>query len=134
MASIQRYPGKRSEYGGGDGQPQRMPDGSSLPLSDLASGSRVSERARLMRSAGISDFDAGRNDLVGLAATGLQPSEMNAAELAQYEKDLALSERRQDERTKLAEKSNDYINEPDQYVGEDSSGASGGVEAFGGGA
>lgn len=132
MARIERYPGKRSEYGGGDGQPQRDPSGGSLPLADLASSSRVSERARLMRSAGINDFDPARSDLVGLAATGLNPNEMNAAEFAQYEKDLALSNLRAAEREKLSDASNDYINEPEQYVGE--SGEGNGVEAFGDGA
>lgn len=132
MARVERYPGKRSEYGGGDGQPQRDPSGGSIPLEDLASGSRVSERARLMRSAGIHDFDPARSDQVGLAATGLNPNEMNAAQFAQYEKDLALSALREAERERLADKSNDYINEPDSYVGE--SGEGNGVEAFGDGA
>ena len=127
---AERYPGRkgRTEYGGGSGQPQRLPDGASLPLEDLASRSRVSERARLMRTAGIHDYDASRSDVVGAADTALEPSQMSFAEAEAYEKDLALSKRRAAERVRLRERTNGYIDEPDTYTGE--SGVDNGVEGF----
>jgi hypothetical protein len=129
---AERYPGKdgRSEYGGGDGTVQRLPDGASLDLPGIASAAGV--RAQLMRTAGMADFDPASEDLVGLAATGLDVSKMSAAQRAAYEIDLAVSARRAEERARLNARTNGYISEPDQYVGEEGSGN--GVEGFGGGA
>lgn len=47
MATEPRYPGQASEYGGGDDR-FRTPDGSPRALD-------TSERARLLRTAGIHD-------------------------------------------------------------------------------
>lgn len=126
---VERYPGKRSEYGGGDGMPQRLPDGtpgSSLDLPGIASASGV--RARLMRTAGLNDFDPAREDLVGAAATGLELSSMSEAQRAAYEADLRISVRRAEERKRLMEKTNGYIAEPEQYTGD--SGEGNGVEGL----
>jgi len=107
MANKERYPGQRSEYGGGDGSPQLMPDGSFIDLSGVASG--VGRRARLMRTAGLNDYDAGRTDVVGAAATALEIGNMSAAQLAAYQKDMALSAARAEERARLNAQTNGYI-------------------------
>lgn len=125
--ATERYPGQRSEYGGGDGTPQRDGSGASLPLTDLASGDVVSERARLMRTAGLADFDATASTTVGRA--GLDPSKMSAAEREAYENDVRESARREAERKGLVDKTNGYILEPDTYIGE--SGEGNGVQGFG---
>lgn len=121
---VDRYPGKagRTEYGGGDGQPQRLPDGASLPLEDLASGSRVSERARLMRTAGMADFDPARVDDVGLALSALDVNAMSDAQREAYLSDLELSRRRRAERAALEARTNGYVSEPETYVGESGEG------------
>ena len=113
---AERYPGQRSEYGGGDGGPQRTPDGASLDLPGIASA--TGEVARLMRTAGIHDFDPARTDLVGVALTARDLSQMSAAEREAYELDMAVSINRAAERQTLADKTNGYILEPDQYIGE----------------
>jgi hypothetical protein len=116
---AERYPGQRSEYGGGDGQPQRGPDGALLPIEELAASQRVSERARLMRTAGMHDYDPAREDLVGAANTALPVSGMSAAQREAYEKDLELSRRRAAERAALNEKTNGYLDgAPDSYTGD----------------
>lgn len=55
MTTTPRYPGKTSEYGGGDARNYRTPDGSLRPLS-------TTERAQLLRREGIND-SAGPTDL-----------------------------------------------------------------------
>ena len=116
MVRKPRYPGQNSEYGGGDGTPQRFPDGESIDLPGIASA--TGERARLMRTAGIYDYDATRNDLVGLAQTGLDVSKMSDAQREAYEADLALSLARAQERERLQDATNGYIDELDKYEGE----------------
>lgn len=106
---VERYPGKRSEYGGGDGDPQRSPDGTVLPLEDIPSATGV--RARLMRIAGMADYDAGRSDLVGAADTAVPLSGMSFAQREAYEKDLELSKRRAAERARLNARTNGYLDE-----------------------
>jgi hypothetical protein len=96
--------------------PQRTPDGASLDLPGIASSS--GERARLMRTAGIHDFDPARTDLVGVALTAKDISRMSPAEREAYELDMAISIKRAGERQTLADKTNGYILEPDQYIGE----------------
>lgn len=122
---VDRYPGKagRSEYGGGDGVVQRYSDGSSLELPGIASA--AGEQAMLMRIAGARDFDPARVDLVGAALTEVDVAQMSAAELEAYQLDIALSARRAAERQELSDKTNGYILEPDQWVGEDASGGAG---------
>lgn len=119
---AERYPGKRSEYGGGDGKPQRLPDGASIDLPGIPSA--VGERARIMRQVGMRDFDPGQEDAVGLAASGLNPSAMSAAQRAAYEHDLEISKKRAAERAELSEKTNAYSEEVDQWVGESGAGNS----------
>lgn len=123
---AERYPGKRSEYGGGDGVVQRFEDGSSLELPGIASA--AGEQAMLMRKAGMADFDPAREDFVGLALTARDVASMSAAELEAYEADMKVSVQRASERARLAAETNGYSEEPAQYIGEDGSGA--GVEAF----
>lgn len=123
---VERYPGAsgRSEYGGGDGDgdgdPQRTPDGKSIDLPGLPD--KASERARLMRIAGLNDFDANRSDAVGMVGTPLNTNQLSPAQQEAYEKDLELSKDRADERARLAAKTNGYINEPEQYTGESGEG------------
>ena len=126
---AERYPGAagRSEYGGGDGVPQRLPDGASIDLPGIASA--AGERAALMRKAGIHDFDPGREDMVGLALTARDVANMSAAEREAYEADVRVSLARAEERERLNAATNGYISEPDQYTGE--SGEGNGVEGFG---
>ena len=114
----ERYPGRagRSEYGGGDGTPQRLPDGGSLDLPGIAAA--TGQRARLLRTAGLNDYNSGRKDLVGAADTGLDLSSMSDAQRAAYEADLQLSLERAAERERLRDKTNGYIDEPDQYSGD----------------
>lgn len=126
---TERYPGKRSEYGGGDGLVQRTADGSSVDLPGIAS--EPGTRAMLMRKAGMNDFDPSSSDFVGLALTTADVTKMSAAELEAYEADVRESLRRAAERERLMIETNGYIGESDQYTGEDVSGAGGGVEAFG---
>lgn len=121
MANVERYPGKRSEYGGGDGDPQRLPDGASLDLPGIASATGV--RARIMRQAGIADFDPARGDLVGAANTGLDLSNLSAAQLEAYQKDLKLSVERAARRAEIDAKTNGYASEPESYVGESGEGS-----------
>lgn len=125
---AERYPGRkgRSEYGGGDGTPQKDPSGAFLDLPGIASAAGV--RARLMRTAGLNDFDPARTDLVGAADTGLDLSSMSEAQRAAYEADLALSVARAQERDRLRSRTNGYIEVPETYVGE--SGENNGVEGF----
>lgn len=120
--------GARSEYGGGDGSPQRYKDGSSIPLEDLASGDTVSERARLMRTVGMADFDAARNDLVGRASLQIDVTKLSVAEYEAYMSEMEESRRRAAERAALAARTNGYSEEPSTYVGESGEGA--GVEPF----
>ena len=105
----------RSEYGGGE-NPQRYPDGSSIPLEDVASS--VKKRAHLLRQAGINDFDPLRDDRVGLALSEIDLSKMSFAQREAYEIDLARTELRRQEREELMLKSNDYIAEVEQFEGE----------------
>ena len=119
---VDRYPGQRSEYGGGDGVPQRLPDGSSLDLPGISD--KAGARARLMRAAGIRDYDPGRVDAVGAANTALSVGAMSAAQREAYEKDLELSNRRAEERAEMVQRTNGYSEEPDQYVGESGEGNS----------
>lgn len=123
MTLKPRYPGKRSEYGGTDGSPTRLPDGSQRDLTETSTAQSVSERARLMRTAGLADYDPTRTDSVGLVNDSRSLSEMSAAEQAQYELDYAETERRKAEREKLSDKTNTYIENPEQYVGEEVGGA-----------
>lgn len=115
---TERYPGAagRSEYGGGDGTVQRLPDGASLDLPGIASAS--GKRAALLRKAGMNDFDPASADLVGMASTGLRVENMTAAQREAYQADLAESVRRSQERARLNAATNGYISEPDQYSGE----------------
>ena len=115
--ATERYPGQRSEYGGGDGI-QRMPDGSYRALQDLPSQDNVSERARLMRTAGLNDFDPGVTPLIGRVAGGIDLSTLSFAEREAYEAELAESERRKQERADLMDRTNGYIGEPSTYIGE----------------
>ena len=108
--------GGRSEYGGGE-VPQRYPDGSSRPLSEIPSS--VSEQARLMRQAGINDYDPDpMTDMVASELTGLEYSKMSAAQKEAYDLDMVLKRERSARRSSLQERTNGYIDEPDQYVGE----------------
>lgn len=125
---TERYPGQRSEYGGGDGLVQRLPDGASLELPGIASEPGAS--AMLLRKAGMADFDPGSSDFVGLALTTADVSKMSFAEREAYEADVRESLRRAAERERLNAETNSYISEPTQYQGEDVSGTGGGVEAF----
>lgn len=120
--------GPRSEYGGGDGSPQRLPDGSAIPLQDLASGDAVSERARVMRTVGMADFDVAASDLVGRAGAQVNLAMLSLAEREAYLAEMEESRRRAAERAALAARTNGYSEEPTTYVGEEGSGA--GVEAF----
>lgn len=120
---VERYSGERSEYGGGDGVVQRMPDGSSLDLPGIAAS--AGDRAMLLRKAGMNDFDPAANDLVGLALTARDVANMSSAEREAYEADLRESVRRAQERQRLMEETNGYIGEPAQYAGEDASGGAG---------
>jgi len=124
---VDRYPGQNSEYGGGSGQPQRYADGSAIPLEDLSSSQRVSERARLMRMAGIEDYDPAASDEVGLS--GSQVAGMSFAQREAYEADVAESERRKRVRAAMVEKTNGYSEEAGSYIGE--SGEGNGVQPFG---
>ena len=122
---VERYPGRkgRSEYGGGSGSPQRLPDGASLESADgvfVVGGTKgVQRSAQLMRIAGLNDFDPAREDSVGATArfAGISTADMSAAELEAYEKDLALTQRRKAERKRLQDKTNGYIEEPGTYEG-----------------
>lgn len=112
--------GSHSEYGGGE-VPQRLPDGSSRDLVHGVVGSE-SERARLMRQAGMADYDpdALSDITVGeIAAMGVDVSKMSAAQRIAYENDMVLARERAVRRASLRERTNGYIDEPEQYVGED---------------
>lgn len=115
---AERYPGKngRTEYGGGDGSPQKAPDGSFLDLPGIASATGV--RARLMRQAGAADFDPSAETLIGAANTGLDLSGMSNAQKEAYAADLGLSAERAARRAELARKTSGYSEEPSTYTGE----------------
>lgn len=121
---VERYPGQRSEYGGGDGLVQRLSDGSSIDLPGIAAS--AGDRAMLMRKAGMNDFDPASSDFVGLALTARDVANMSAAEREAYEADVRVSLKRAAERERLMLETNGYIGEPEQYVGESGEGA--GVE------
>lgn len=109
--------GGRSEYGGGE-VPQRFPDGSSRDLVNGVVGS-ASERARLMRQAGMADYDPDpTSDMTIGELTALEISKMSAAQKAAYETDLLLARERAARRSSLQTRTNGYIDEPEQYVGE----------------
>lgn len=121
VRKVDRYAGMEdgghSEYGGGE-TPQRFPDGSSRDLVNGVVGS-ASERARLMRTAGIHDYDPDPAlDVTIGELTALEASRMSAAQRIAYEKDLVLSQERRRRRAELEVRTNDYIDEPEQYVGE----------------
>lgn len=101
-----------SEYGGGDNL-QRYPGGESIPMEDLIGSGTVSDRARLMRQAGIEDYDPAAHQAVvdGEAIRG----ELQKAALAE-------------EKARLDARTNGYASEPDRYVGED--GSAGGSEGL----
>lgn len=127
MAKKDRYAdlpeGGRSEYGGGE-VPQRYPDGGSRPLPEIPSS--VSEQARLMRQAGMNDYDPDPTTDIPLALlTGIDYSKMSAAQKEAYDLDMALYKERQARRARLQESTNGYIDEPDQYSGTDVSGSLG---------
>lgn len=108
--------GGRSEYGGGE-VPQRYPDGSSRPLVSIPGS--VSERARLLRTAGINDYDPDpMSDLTASELTGLEYSKMSAAQKEAYDLDMVLKRERSARRSDLETRTNDYIRETEQYVGE----------------
>lgn len=113
---AERYPGQRSEYGGGDGLIQRTPDGESIDLPGVAAS--TGDRAMLMRKAGAADFDPARDDLVGAALTARDRANMSEAELEAYESDLRVSAARAAERQRLMDETNGYIAEGSMYVGE----------------
>ncbi len=120
MAKKDRYAdlenGGRSEYGGGE-VPQRYPDGSSLPFEEIPGA--VSLRARLLRQAGINDYDPNpMSDLTASELTGLEYSKMSAAQKEAYDLDMVLKRERSARRADLEERTNDYIREPERYVGE----------------
>ena len=120
MAKNDRYAdlenGGRSEYGGGE-VPQRYPDGSSLPFEEIPGA--VSLRARLLRQAGINDYDPNPlSDLTASELTGLEYAKMSAAQKEAYDLDMVLKRERSARRSSLQERTNGYIDEPDQYVGE----------------
>lgn len=115
MVNQKRYP-EDSEYGGGE-VPQRYPDGTSRPLSEIPGS--VSERARLMRTAGINDYSADPlTDQVAAELTGLDYAKMSAAQKEAYDLDMVLKRERTSRREDLRTRTNGYIDEPDQYVGE----------------
>ncbi len=108
--------GGRSEYGGGE-VPQRYPDGTSRPLSEIPGS--VSERARLLRQAGMNDYSADPlSDLTASELTGLEYSKMSAAQKEAYDLDMVLKLERTRRREDLTSRTNGYIDEPDQYSGE----------------
>ncbi len=120
MAKKDRYAdlenGGRSEYGGGE-VPQRYPDGSSRPLESIPGS--TSERARLLRQAGINDYSADPlSDLTVSELTGLEYSKMSAAQKEAYDLDMILKRERTARRGRLQEATNDYIYEVEQYQGE----------------
>lgn len=116
---AERYPGKkgRTEYGGGDGSPQKGPDGSFLDLPGIAAATGA--RARLLRQVGMADFDPAADELIGAAATGLDVSDMSHAQQVAYETDLELSKVRAAQRAELAQKTSGYSeSSAESYMGE----------------
>jgi len=85
----------------------------------MADSKSASERARLLRQAGMNDFDPSVPDEVGLVASGIALSDMNAAQKIAYEIDLERTEARKAARKRLMDATNDYIAEPEQYEGEE---------------
>jgi len=116
MARVSRYPGQDSEYGGGDGSPQRFPNGASLPLNEGV-GKSVGQRARLLRMAMAEDFDPAQVDAVGLANPDAD-KKGSAAEAIALPTDQARTAHRAAQRERLMDKTNGYIAEPEQYEGE----------------
>lgn len=129
---MARYPND-SEYGGGDGTPTRYPDGSSLDVGNEGGSKGVQRAARVMRQAGIADFDPARDDLVGVALEygGVRPSGDGISFAIQeaFDKDMILSKRRADERARLMAQTNNYVGEVDTYIGE--AGEGNGVKGLG---
>ncbi|QPL15016.1 hypothetical protein SEA_HAUNTER_2 [Microbacterium phage Haunter] len=108
--------GGRSEYGGGE-VPQRYPDGTSRPLQDIPAS--VGERARLLRQAGMNDYDPDpMSDMPAAALTGIEYSKMSAAQKEAYDLDMVLYRERQARRSGLQERTNGYIDETAQFEGE----------------
>jgi hypothetical protein len=101
-----------------------MPDGTSQPFDEHQSRKSNAIRARLLRQAGIHDYDPDPNsDYKGVAREvhigGMEPSQMSAAQLEAYAIDSAQTEGLQEERAMLKDQTNDYIDEPDLYAGDD---------------
>lgn len=123
MARLGDAPVGRSEYGGGSGTPQTLPDGSRRDLRETTAASGVRQRARLARAAGLADFDAARTDAVGLVALvedgSMRVEDMNAAELIQYEIDIRRTADRVAERERLVAGTNGYIEDVDTYAGDE---------------
>ena len=67
----------------------------------------------------MNDFDPSVPDEVGLVASGIALSDMNAAQKIAYEIDLERTEARKAARKRLMDATNDYIAEPEQYEGEE---------------
>lgn len=106
----------RSEYGGGEVN-QRLPDGSSRPLPEIAAA--VGERARLMRQAGINDYSNDPlSDLTASQLTGLEYSKMSAAQKEAYDLDQIIYRERVARRAALQERTNGYIDETAQFEGD----------------
>ncbi|UYL85295.1 hypothetical protein SEA_HAGER_2 [Microbacterium phage Hager] len=108
--------GGHSEYGGGE-VPQRYPDGTSRPLQDIPAS--TGERARLLRQAGMNDYDPNPiSDMPAAALTGLEYSKMSAAQKEAYDLDMVLYRERQERRSSLQERTNGYIDETEQFSGD----------------
>ena len=119
MAKKDRYAdlenGGRSEYGGGE-VPQRYPDGTARPLSEIPGS--VSEQARLLRQAGMNNYAQDPLfDLTASELTGIEYAKMSAAQKEAYDLDMVLKRERAARRASLQERTNGYIDEPDQYMG-----------------
>lgn len=130
MARAPRYPGQRSEYGGGDESPQRMPDGTAIPFEDHTDRKANALRARLLRTAGLHDYDPDPNsDAVGVAREvligGVPVSSLSAAQLEAYALDAGITDMLKADRAELQDKTNDYIDNMDAYSGEDRTGSYG---------
>ncbi|WNM69078.1 hypothetical protein SEA_ERUDITE_2 [Microbacterium phage Erudite] len=106
----------RSEYGGGEVS-QRYPDGTSRPLEEIPAS--TGERTRLLRQAGMNDYDPDpMSDLPAAALTGIDYSKMSAAQKEAYDLDMVLYRERQARRADLQDRTNGYIDETAQFEGE----------------
>jgi hypothetical protein len=89
-----------TEFGGGPGLPQRLPDGTSKGL-------RPGEEARVLRQIGNRDVDPGANPVVGRGAD----SGLTEREKALYAEDIRRTRVRAEEQARLARDTNDYDKE-----------------------